>query len=186
MSKLVGTWKCKLVAELNPEEDKALLEIIAKVQPHVIGAVWTPLRICYQIVNGINFKITYVVTTVTHPPKQTLVEIEGHMATDGTITRKPTEIIAELGTNRLLVGGWSPYRPVTKADIEVLNAANNIGVHRVPIAVSTQVVSGTNYHFICVSQVPGTTETYLELVTVYEPINGEPRITKIERLPLVA
>ncbi|MFK7948183.1 MAG: hypothetical protein AB8G11_11365 [Saprospiraceae bacterium] len=178
----VGNWTCKPVTSLDSKKDEVLLKIIAKVQPHPFGAVWVPLRICYQVVNGMKFKITYLVTTVTLPPKQSLVYIEGHMATDGTITRKPAEKITELENHRVLVGGWSAFGPVTGGDMEVFNEANNLGVDRKPIAVSTQVVSGTNYLFICVSKVSGSDKTYLELVAIYKPLSGKAQIMTIEKL----
>lgn len=49
------------------------------------------------------------------------------------------------------VGGWTPFAPVTKEEEKIFNKAVQgiVGVKYTPEQVSHQIVSGTNYRFIC-------------------------------------
>ncbi|MFK7947254.1 MAG: hypothetical protein AB8G11_06685 [Saprospiraceae bacterium] len=182
MSTKVGGWTCYSVIELNPEVNALQLEIIKAVQPHhVIGAVWVPTRICTQVVAGTNFRITYLVTTVTHPPTQKLVEVTGFRALDGTITITSTRDLTELSSDEFRAGAFTPFRLVTESDLEVFEEAKLLGVRRKPLLVSTQLVNGVNYAFICVSQKEGG-EPYIELVMIYKPFNGKAKIVFTKEL----
>jgi len=80
-------------------------------------------------------------------------------------------------------GGWTNYRvPITKEDQAVFDEAMEgfVGVHYIPVAVSTQVVAGVNYKFFCISKVvaPGTTPG-TALVSIFKPLEGKAVITSI-------
>lgn len=58
-----------------------------------------------------------------------------------------------------------------------------VGVHYTPVAVSTQVVAGTNYAFFCNAKgvFPGAIRQ-AALVNIYQPLQGAPKITDIRLL----
>lgn len=79
-------------------------------------------------------------------------------------------------------GGWSYQRYLTPYDSFVFY--NAIGKHEdyfyTPVAVAKQIVSGTNYRFICIAE-PRTENLspHFAIVDVYQPINGDPYLTGI-------
>jgi hypothetical protein len=81
-----------------------------------------------------------------------------------------------------VVGGWSPYRKPTAEDLAVFNEAIKglIGVKYTPELVSTQVVAGMNYKFICIAE-PSTVEPlqYKATVQIYAPLDAKPYVTHI-------
>ena len=48
-------------------------------------------------------------------------------------------------------GGWTSFRILTEDDKKIFDTAlmGFVGVHYVPLLVATQLVSGTNYCFLC-------------------------------------
>jgi hypothetical protein len=50
-----------------------------------------------------------------------------------------------------LTGSYMPYRPLTFLEQSIFEKALNgfVGASYMPYAVSTQLVNGTNYHFLC-------------------------------------
>jgi hypothetical protein len=85
-----------------------------------------------------------------------------------------------------ILGGWTDFNyDVTVETNAVLTEALGglVGVKYVPTAVATQVVSGTNYCFLCTG-----TGTYLPspsfpaLVYVYKPLTGNAHVTEITRI----
>lgn len=89
---------------------------------------------------------------------------------------------ATLEKNVILLGGWSELRSVNSEDVAIFNKATEhlLGVDYTPLKVSTQVVAGMNYQFICDSKVvaPGT-EPHKATVTIYQPLQGDPIVTNI-------
>ncbi|MEM9462508.1 MAG: hypothetical protein AAGF11_50635 [Myxococcota bacterium] len=83
------------------------------------------------------------------------------------------------------MGGWTPFHALTSKDKEVFDLATHglVGVEYTPLKVSTQIVAGTNYRFLCNAQVvyPGS-HAYRALVFIYAPLEGPPRITDIRPL----
>lgn len=86
----------------------------------------------------------------------------------------------------MAVGGWTPFRFLTEEDYILFCKATQklYGVKYEPVLVSTQMVAGTNYAFIC----NATTTTnppmnYIAKVTIYQPLyygeNTAPQITDI-------
>ena len=57
------------------------------------------------------------------------------------------------------------------------------GVKYLPVAVATQVVSGTNYCFFCNAKgaYPGSIYE-AAMVYIFKPLDGAPHITEIKRL----
>ncbi|WP_299627474.1 hypothetical protein [uncultured Tenacibaculum sp.] len=87
---------------------------------------------------------------------------------------------------KTLVGGWTPYGPVTAEDRAIFDEALNgfVGVHYTPESVSTQVVSGTNYRFKCNASVPPSEVVWEAIVEIHQPLpgQGKPHIISITRI----
>lgn len=89
-----------------------------------------------------------------------------------------------MGTD--LLGGWTPYSTTISADAKkVFDSVIKglIGVKYSPLAVATQVVSGTNYRFFANSQVvyPGALNEAV-IIQIYQPLQGEAHITSIKKV----
>ena len=86
-----------------------------------------------------------------------------------------------MGTSNIL-GGWTPYSSNISAEAySVFEKAVDLrGVNYTPVAVATQPVSGTNYSFFCNAKgvYPNATNE-AALITVYQPLKGEPHIMKL-------
>ena len=82
-------------------------------------------------------------------------------------------------------GGWSYQSYLTPYDSFIF--FNAIGRHSdffyTPIAVATQVVNGTNYKFMTIAE-PQTEDLnpQFAVVDIYQPLNGEPYVTRITML----
>lgn len=83
-----------------------------------------------------------------------------------------------------LVGGWTPYHPLTAEDKKVFEEATKglLGVTYSPNEVSTQVVAGTNYKFKCTASMPPAEVVWEAIVEIFQPLTGEPHITQIIRI----
>jgi len=93
-----------------------------------------------------------------------------------------SQVATTLDKAEVLCGGWSPFRSVTEQDLGVFKAATKhlLGVDYTPLLVSTQVVAGMNYHFKCDAIIPTLgTSTNEAIVTIYQPLSGEPRVSNI-------
>ena len=82
------------------------------------------------------------------------------------------------------VGAWTAYKTqISKEEMNVFKqAVNLVGVEYTPIAVSTQIVAGTNYRFFCNAQgvYPGATPEGA-IVQIYQPLEGKAHITSITK-----
>mgnify|MGYP001791809688 CR=1 FL=1 len=90
-------------------------------------------------------------------------------------------------SEKTLVGGWTPYGPVTAEDKKVFDEAlaGFVGVKYTPQSVSTQVVAGMNYRFKCEATLPGPEPIQWEaIVEIYQPLpgQGKPHIVSITRI----
>jgi hypothetical protein len=84
-----------------------------------------------------------------------------------------------------LVGAWTPFGPVTPEEQVAFNTATEglVGVGYVPEAVSTQVVAGMNYRFLCkATPAYPDAQPYPAMVSIYQPPNGQPHVTSITKL----
>ena len=90
-----------------------------------------------------------------------------------------------MSTN-LVAGGWTPYSTTISADAQkVFDSVikNLLGVHYTPLAVATQVVSGTNYRFFANAQgvYPGALNEAV-IIQIYKPMEGQAHITSIKKV----
>lgn len=85
-----------------------------------------------------------------------------------------------------LVGAYSKYTAdisaeAKKAFEEALEGF--VGVSYSAVAVSSQVVAGTNYHFFCnATPVTGNPVNGAAIVSIYAPLEGKAHITKIQEV----
>lgn len=84
----------------------------------------------------------------------------------------------------VILGGWSPYEPISPEERVIFNEATQglLGVVYTPISVSTQVVAGTNYRFKCEASVPPSEVIWEAIVEIFAPLDGKPYVTGIIRL----
>lgn len=83
------------------------------------------------------------------------------------------------------VGAWTPNRPLEDEDLKVFEQAINglVGVQYTPLEVSTQLVAGTNYRFICrAKMITATPVEFNAEVCIFKPLQEDPCITQIIRL----
>lgn len=87
-----------------------------------------------------------------------------------------------MGTEKL--GGYTAFRQIEEKENALFaKVLNLVGVEYTPLAVATQLVSGTNYRFLCEAKaVIPEPVTYNALVTIHSPLNGDPVITEIKRV----
>ncbi len=85
-----------------------------------------------------------------------------------------------------LFGGWSSYSTdLSDSFLSVFKVATKglIGVSYVPFAVSTQIVAGTNYHFLCNATIMNEEKSeYAVMVRITDLVNTEPAITEIHKI----
>lgn len=83
-------------------------------------------------------------------------------------------------------GAWTPFETTLTTDtMDLFQKATDqlVGVSYRPIAVSTQVVAGTNYSFFCngTPTYPNAT-TYAAMLEVYQQPDGSIHLTEIKRV----
>ncbi len=89
-------------------------------------------------------------------------------------------------TTNSVVGGWTPYSTSVSAEAKkVFDSVIKglVGVQYSPLAVATQVVSGTNYRFFCNAKgvYPGALNEGV-IVHIYQPLNESAHITSIKKV----
>lgn len=178
----VGGWT-RAGSPVVTDEVKALLD---KAVEKMTGAQYKPVAyLGSQIVSGTNHAILCRIAPVT--PKS--VEKYGivYLYEDLNGNAEITEVKEfETGTNiNDLDGGWTQAESpvVTEDATKAFDKAMEgfVGVDYSPVALlSTQVVSGTNYCFLCEATVvyPGA-ETSYALVYIYADLQGNAEITDI-------
>jgi len=83
----------------------------------------------------------------------------------------------------MLAGGWSKFRTLTAEDKDVFDRAMKglVGVSYEPLLVSTQVVAGENFKYLCnatvVIQEPTTSH---KMVQIFRSLENEVSITSIK------
>ncbi|WP_343606178.1 hypothetical protein [Fluviicola sp.] len=89
-----------------------------------------------------------------------------------------------LSQEQVLVGGWSPYHPLTAEEKAIFDEAMKglLGVVYTPQQVSTQVVAGMNYRYKCLAQMPPAEVVWEAIVEIYKPLKGQPIVTHISRI----
>lgn len=83
-----------------------------------------------------------------------------------------------------MTGGWSEPRPLTHQDMRIFNEALRglTGAIYTPHLVSTQVVNGTNYIFLCSTR-SATNRAIIgfAVVSAHRSLHGRVRLTDIKR-----
>lgn len=81
-------------------------------------------------------------------------------------------------------GAYTEQRAITDEEMELFNgviAALDSATEYTPISVSTQVVAGINYKFLCdYDDKMGTTGNCF--VIIFQPLQGEPELSEIKIL----
>lgn len=98
---------------------------------------------------------------------------------NGKAANESTEASIEAPAGQV-VGAFTEPREITSEELEMFKkaTAGYAELQLVPQTVRTQVVNGINYKFFCDGK-DGYNLTRSE-VTIYKPINGEPKVTTIE------
>lgn len=85
-------------------------------------------------------------------------------------------------------GCFSSFREIAEEERKLFEETLRgfVGVGRTPLAVATQVVNGTNYAFLCDSQlvIPDAVH-YNDLVIIYKPLNGEPILKEVKEVKIL-
>ena len=109
---------------------------------------------------------------------------------EGGVETAKAEVAAFFGnletgkTDEMLMGGFSEQRPLTAEDSAVFAAATKdyayLGL--TPLSVSTQVVAGMNYLFVCEMKAFGGPATQTN-VKIFKPLpgRGEPEMIVVEK-----
>lgn len=87
-----------------------------------------------------------------------------------------------------LHGGYANFRKIDEKEKALFVEAmkNLLGVHYTLLCVSSQVVNGINYRFLCEAKVVAPDPVpYNALVTIYSPIQGEPVVLEIRTVTIV-
>lgn len=87
-----------------------------------------------------------------------------------------------------LAGGFSNFREITKEEKQLFEETlkNYDGVGHKPLAIATQVVSGTNYAFLCEAKIISPEAIpYNDIVVIYQPLKGEPFLIQIRNVEIL-
>ena len=173
----------------SPVIVEELKELIEKAAAKKMGMKYIPVAFLgRQIVAGTNYTVLCRIAPVVPNAVETyaVVYIYANLQGDAEIT-EVQELDVETQINDL-PGGWSQAEtPEITEDLqETFDAAlaGLLGVNHTPIALlSTQVVRGTNYCFLCESTVvhPGA-ETPYTLVYIHADLDGSASLTEIQEL----
>jgi len=83
-----------------------------------------------------------------------------------------------------LCGGYTEQRDITEEEMELFRKvmeAAGASVEYTPLSVATQVVAGLNYRFWCRYDDKSEDSPAHCFITIYQPLQGDPEITKIDR-----
>ena len=180
----VGGWR-RAESPVVTDELKAKLE---KALDGMLGADYTPVAyLGSQLVAGTNYKFLCRVAPVVPGAVETFAIVTLYEDLDGQLRiTEVQDFAAETNLSGApLPGGWAQAEsPVVTDELQAVfekALEGLLGVEYVPVAlVSSQVVAGMNYCFLCESTVvyPGAETTYA-LVCVYKDLQGNAEITDI-------
>lgn len=100
----------------------------------------------------------------------------------GDVEFSSSELVSSSATNAI-VGSYSGYRELSEDEKSFFEEVVK-GYEKElfdPELVSTQVVAGINYRFLC-SMKDGEVTSKV-IVTIYKPLSGDPKITSVEEAP---
>lgn len=152
----------------------------------LVGVEYMPREVSTQVVSGMNYRFRCDARVVSPGAPTFTVTMEIYQPLDGppVITRIVRTSWPAM-EKAVVPGGWTPFRPVDAESRAVFETAMHgwVGVGYTPREVSTQVVAGMNYRFICDAQVvyPGAPK-YEALVTIYQSPGGEPHVVDIHTI----
>ena len=183
----VGGWS-RADSPVVTDEMKARLE---KALDGMVGATYTPVAyLGSQLVAGTNYKLLCRVAPVVPDAAETYAIVVLYEDLDGQVRiTEVTNFAAETNiSGETLAGGWaqaeSPVVTDELKDVFEKGLEGLLGVDYTPVAlVSSQVVAGMNYCFLCEATVvyPGA-ETSYALVFLYKDLQGSVEITDIVSL----
>ena len=167
------------------DEMKARLE---KALDSMLGATYTPVAyLGSQLVSGMNYRLLCRVAPVVPNAEEAYAIVVLYEDLNGNVSITDVqEFDAETNIyGESLTGGWAQAEsPVVTDELKAVfeNASEGLlGVEYSPVAlVSSQVVAGMNYCFLCEATVvyPGAESTYA-LVWIYKDLQGNAEITQI-------
>lgn len=183
---VAGGWTVPSEAEL-PDEAKEALE---KASANYTGMNFTPVALLgTQVVAGVNYKIFCAATTVTAEPETqwNIVTVYKNLEGDCEITNVEVYMFNDAeAVGSYVVNENAVDAPITKEDTERFEKATKelVGASYEPVAMlGTQVVSGTNYKYLCHEALVTATPTYKwAVVTVYEDLEGNVSLGEVEDL----
>ncbi|MCL2109322.1 MAG: hypothetical protein FWH20_08275 [Oscillospiraceae bacterium] len=156
-------------------EDRAVFD---QAMADLDGVAYVPISVATQIVAGTNYRFFCDATAVYPGAEPTSKYVTIYQDLEGNVEITNIE---DLETP-FIVGGYSEFRGLTDEDWEVFEEAmlSWTGVRYQPFAVATQVVSGTNYRFLCTAKdvYPGAQPTTKKVV-IYKDLEGNVEITEI-------
>lgn len=100
----------------------------------------------------------------------------------GDVESSSSELVSSSATNAI-VGSYSGYRELSEDEKSFFEEVVN-GYEKElfdPELVSTQVVAGINYRFLCSMKDGNATSKVI--VTIYKPLSGDSKITSVEEAP---
>lgn len=100
----------------------------------------------------------------------------------GDVESSSSELVSSSATNAI-VGSYSGYRELSEDEKSFFEEVVKGYAKELfnPERVSTQVVAGINYRFLC-SMKDGEVTSKV-IVTIYKPLSGDPKITSVEEAP---
>jgi hypothetical protein len=164
-------------------ESKAVFTAATK---GLMGVKYTPKEVATQVVNGTNYRFRCDAEVVLPDPQKYTVTMEIFQPINGVpmITGIIRTGWSSTGVE-VVPGGWTRFGPLDKQSKAVFETAMKgfVGVGYTPLEVSTQVVAGTNYRFLCDAQVVyPDAPMYKALVTIYQPLKGVPQLVDIHKI----
>ncbi len=159
--------------------DDAAKAVFEKAFEKHHGVTYKPLCVSTQVVAGTNYRFYCQSVAATQPPREGNALIDIYVDTAGEVRDKK---ITDIRTGRL-AGGWANFKPLDDEAKAVFDETlgKTPGETYTPFAVSTQVVAGRNYRFLCLcteADDPGDEENVLAVV--YVDLQGNKKITETD------
>ncbi len=138
----VGSWAA--FQAITPESQA----IFDKAMGPQVGTVYTPMCVSMQVVAGKNYRFYCFASTTTNPPQTKNAFVDVSVDPAGNVQEKKITDIER----KNLMGGWTEFKPLDDKAKAIFAKTQSPKTPCVPLCVSTQVVAGTNYRFLSVSE----------------------------------
>ncbi len=179
----MGSWSAWSF-QPNSAATKAFEDSLGKLY----GAKYKLVAAASQLVNGTNYAFLCEAEAETYPSTDYVVVAHVYQPIKG-----PSHItgIESIGPKpHHVMGGFGNWEfEVNKKAKSVFEAAvkHLMGVNYKPLAVTQQLVAGTNYVFLAdATPVIERPFSYPALVSIYQPLQGGPVIERIQQIPAAA